>query len=150
MQVSTTGTEEADAFLTKAMGYLNKKIPFVLQENVNSMVTGARGKHNFNTLNGGAERAIQGYISKDDWSLIFWINPAQVTVTSKNGKAYNYAWGLNDGTRSNYKQGKISPKVTPSRGNGGIKGDDFMGREFSKGIKTTQVDIKKAIIGAFK
>ena len=150
MQSSTTGTKEADAYLAKAMRYLNKKIPYVEQKSVNSMVAKANGDHTFKRKNGQADRAIQGFIDPKKWMLTFWINPAQVTVYSKDGKPYNYAWGLNDGTRNKYKQGKISPKITPSSKSGGIAADDFMGRAFGSGIKDLQRDIKREIERAFK
>ncbi len=150
MQVKTTGLKASDAFISKAMGRLNRSIPSALQKGVNGMITHAKNGKKYKTRNGGAERAIQGFIDTREWMLTFWINPAQVTVYSKSGKPYNYAWGLNDGTMSNYKQGAISPKITPSSKNGGIKADDFMGRAFEVGIKPLQREIVKDIERAFK
>lgn len=150
MQSSTTGTKEADAYLAKVLGTLNKSIPNALQDGVNEMVTRARKNHKFKRKSGQAERAIQGYISKKEWSLTFWINPAQVTVYSKDGKPYNYAWGLNDGTRSNYKTGHISPTITPSPKSGGIHADDFMNRAWQFGRRKMKKVIKSEIERAFK
>ena len=145
MKSKTTGQSSSLRALNKAIGYLNKKIPFALQEGGNKMVAKAKSNHDFTTRSGQAERSIQADVVSKDWQLIFWINPDR--VTSGN---YNYAWGLHDGTGTGYLKSMMSPIVKPKLKSGGIKHDHFMVRAYEGEIKNLQRDIANVIKGAFR
>ena len=145
MKSKTTGQSSSLQALNSAIGYLNRKVPFVLQESGNKMVSNAKGDHRFTVRSGQAERSIQADVVAKDWQLIFWINPDHVT----NGN-YNYAWGLHDGTGQGYKKSKMSPSVKPKLKSGGIKHDHFMVRAYEGEIKNLQRDIANVIKGAFR
>ncbi len=101
MRVKVTGLQEALKTLDNSIGYLNKKIPYVLQKNGNKMVAHAQKNHRFNhppskgyKPTGQLERAIKADVDKKNWTLLFYIDPDRLTVS--NG--FDYGTFQHEGT----------------------------------------------------
>ncbi len=127
------------------MGYLDKKIPYLLQESGNKMVVSARGNHRFTSRSGQLERAITADVDKRNWRLMFYIDPDRVT----SGK-YNYGFVQHDGSGTGYKKSRMSPRVEPKLKSGGIRHDHFMVRAYKGEIENLERDITNVLKGAFK
>ncbi len=146
MRVKVTGLQEALNSLGNSIGYLNKKIPYVLQKNGNKMVAHAQKNHRFKTQSGQLERAIKADVDKKNWTLLFYIDDDRLTV--KGGLSYGPF--QHEGTGTGYKKSSMADKYSPKRKNGGIKADHFMVRAYRFYRKPLQEEMEKVLKGAFK
>jgi hypothetical protein len=77
---------------------------------------------------GETNRSIKGEVGDTGLILRFWIDPSRVTTES----GFNRAWGQNDGTYDDYRQGAISPPSDSKSGRRGLVHQDFMGRAWEQ------------------
>ena len=89
---------------------------------------------------GMTNRSIEATVTEegDNILLRFWIDPSLVTTSS----GFNRAWGQNDGTWDNYRQGKISPPADSRGGRRGLVHQDFMGRAWERNIPPLMRDVE--------
>ena len=127
--------------LKKAMPNLNKDVAKIFGKYGGKMVKYARANHKFTTQTGQLERAITFKVDSKRWELKFYIDEVRVY---SNG--YNYGWIQNDGTGQGYKQGSISPKVTPKLKSKGLEADDFMGRAWDEYVDKMTAELERALI----
>jgi len=145
IKIRVTGLKEALRQIDNSMSYLNRKVPFILQESGNKMVVQARSDHRFNTKSGQLERAITADVNPVGWELMFYIDPDRVT-----NKGYNYGWVQHDGSGTGYKKSYMSRKIKPKLKSGGIEADHFMVRAFESEIKNLERDITNVLKGVFR
>ena len=141
--VTLKGFEPVYRNLKKVMPTLNKDVAKLLRRYGNKMVKYARSNHKFQTQTGQLERSITAKVDSKYWQLNFKIDEVRVY---SNG--YNYGWIQNDGTGNSYKQGSISPSVSPKLQSKGLQGDDFMGRAWDKYVDDMTRDLEKLLIKA--
>jgi hypothetical protein len=137
-----TGLKQLIKKIEGAKPYLDKKIPFILQEYGNKMIIEARANHTFTSRSGQLERAITCKVTPKSWTMVFYIDGTRL-MSAK----YNYGWIQHDGSGKGYKQSRFSVAVTPKLQKGGITADHFMVRAFDKfdaGLKSAlETEIRK-------
>ena len=153
--VEVTGIEEIRRALKAYDKGINRASVKVLQKYGPKIEIEAKGDHRFNVSSkasqdrhrypdrkhykptGNTERSIQAQINVRRMQLKFWINPDIVTSAGK----WNIGWIQNDGSKEQYKKGKISPLASSSGGRGGVPHDDFMGKAWTKYLPRMQAEI---------
>jgi len=139
--VTIKGFDPVYRNLKKVMPDLNKGVAKIMRIYGNLMVQEARGNHAFKTQTGQLERSITAKVDSKNWQLIFFIDEVRVY---SNG--YNYGWIQNDGTASGYRQGKISPAISPKGKGKGILADDFMGKAWDMFVDDMTTELQKLLI----
>jgi len=150
--VKTEGLDKALRYLKESIDYLNKKIPYQLQESGNAMVMYAKHNHRFNhppskgyRPSGNAERSITADVDAKNWVLKFYLDPSWTTL--ENGQSYvDY---LHEGTGDGYKKSSMADKYSPSS-KGGIKADHFMVRAYEHEKKNLEKAVTTTLKKAFK
>lgn len=103
----------------------------------------AQTNHLYKNRTGALTESIQhsvDYAKNESITLTFAIIPDLVITAT----GWNYGWCQNDGTLSQYRQGKISPPATPAdRVRRGIRHDDFMGMSWDRHIGRLKMDVEK-------
>lgn len=130
--------------MQKLVDGVRRDIPKMLETGGRNMVKVARDTHIFNRVTGKADRSIKSEVDvvpKESASLTFFIDPSGV----KTRTGYNRTWILNDGTRGNYRRGKISPTAQTVGGKAGtgIRHDDFIGRAWERQFPKTIRAVEK-------
>ena len=141
--VTLKGFSKTHRKLKSVMPTLNKTVPKTLGKYGALMVKYARSNHKFKTQTGQGERAITFKLDKKNWILHFYIDEVRVY---SNG--WNYLWIQNDGSAGGYKQGKISPPVTPKGKGSGVQADDFMGRAWDKYVDDLTAELNTILTKA--
>ena len=139
--VTLKGFQPVHRKLKKVMPDINKGVARILRAYGNKMVKYARANHKFTTQTGQLERSITAKVDSKKWQLKFYIDEVRVY---SNG--YNYGWIQNDGTGYSYKQGKISPPITPKLKSKGLKADDFMGRAWAFYVDDMTKELEQLLI----
>lgn len=145
MRLETIVSEElVESVLEKLFDGVRRDIPKALDRGGKKMVSIARDTHLFNKITGAVDRSIKhevDVVPREYASLTFFIDPSGVKTKS----GYNRSWILNDGTRGNYRRGRISPTARTVGGKvgTGIRHDDFMGRAWGRQLPKTEKAIEK-------